>query len=198
LVPDPDVTPVLQPFLSAEVRGENIHVSGVLDGALAWSYRIWRHPVGTSADRADPVLESDHPPGAGAIELIDHPASGTYRYEIEASPAPPLAAPVMRAWSNAVRFEPGVQTRIRAFPDPWNGIGSVRLQRAGLRGATRISVVTVGGRQIATWTWPSGDSETTWEGTDASGRAVPSGVYFLGLRDEVGRLLDVTTIVVER
>jgi hypothetical protein len=196
LVADPDVTPVRQPTISAHASESRVEISATLDSELAWSYRIWRHRIGTGGTAKGPIEESLHPAGGGPLDVIDHPEPGVYRYELEASPVD-SAPPVFRAWSNDVEFLLSPGARIFAYPDPWNGIGAIRLRRSGAMAEMSISIVDVAGRRIATVPWPFG-SETSWDATDASGREVPSGVYFLGLRNEVGRLLDVTTIVIER
>lgn len=196
LIADPDVTPVLQPTLSAHASESHVEISATLDSELAWSYRIWRHRTGSGGTADAPIEESLYPVGSGPLEVIDRPEPGVYRYELEASPVD-SAPSVFRAWSNEVEFLISTRARIFAYPDPWNGIGAIRLRRSGAVAEMSLSIVDVAGRQIATVPWPFG-SETSWDATDASGREVPSGVYFLGLRNEVGRLLDVTTIVIER
>lgn len=197
LVADPDVTPVLQPSLSAQVTGGGIRLVALLDGSLSWSYRIQRLSLRrTQGASEETIEESRHPREGGPLEWTDIPPPGVYRYELEAVPAE-FASEVLRAWTEEVEFRPPSRARLIAWPGPWNGLGQLQLRRTGFEGEGSLSVVSVAGRRVVTLPWPSG-SETVWDGADASGRAVPSGVYFLGLRNEVGRLLDVTTLVIER
>jgi hypothetical protein len=194
LVADPDLTPIRQPSLAARADEEGIRIFAILDGQLSWSYVVSRHRIGSETELDARIEESVHPVRGGALEWLDQPVAGRYRYHMAATASG--TAEVLRAWSDEVEFRPAPLTRIVAYPDPWNGAGTIRMRRTG-SGEVSVAILTVAGRRITTVPWPSG-AEISCDGADAHGRPVPSGVYFLGLRDEVGRLLDMTTIVIQR
>ena len=69
-------------------------------------------------------------------------------------------------------------------PNPFNPATQIRFTLPA-RAWITLSVFDVAGRRVATLAdgeWAGGEHEVTWEGKDAAGRAVSSGVYFYELR----------------
>jgi hypothetical protein len=73
---------------------------------------------------------------------------------------------------------------LRNYPNPFSSQTTVTF--AGLRGGTvELSIFDVAGRRVFTRTVPghrTGDLELVWDGRDAEGEALPSGVYFCRAR----------------
>jgi hypothetical protein len=82
-----------------------------------------------------------------------------------------------------------VETRLRNFPNPFNPRTTIELSIPGEGSVlVRVDVFDVSGRRVAALhrgVHPGGSTlGLAWDGTDDSGRAVPSGIYFA--RAEVG------------
>ena len=69
----------------------------------------------------------------------------------------------------------GGSTRIEGFPNPFDG--STTLRVSGTDRAATLAVYDVRGREVRRWSVTPGAPEVAWDGTLASGAAVPSGVY---------------------
>ncbi|MEZ4652828.1 MAG: carboxypeptidase regulatory-like domain-containing protein [Candidatus Eisenbacteria bacterium] len=197
LVPDPDVTPVLQPTVSARQDGDQIRIAVGLAELGSWRVRVWR-----STDPEEPgelVLDRMVSGAVGSVEILDRPpTSGTYRYALQADLLLDTGPEPLRAWSDPVAFARLVRVQVWAYPDPWSGVGAVRLRRSVSSERMQLAIISASGRRVASLDWPTNEVERVWNGTDSRGRPVPSGVYYLGLRDGTGRLLDGTTVVIGR
>ncbi|MCA9729432.1 MAG: hypothetical protein KC729_17220, partial [Candidatus Eisenbacteria bacterium] len=163
----------------------------------SWRVRVWR-----STDPEEPgelVLDRMVSGAVGSVEILDRPpTSGTYRYALQADLLLDTGPEPLRAWSDPVAFARLVRVQVWAYPDPWSGVGAVRLRRSVSSERMQLAIISASGRRVASLDWPTNEVERVWNGTDSRGRPVPSGVYYLGLRDGTGRLLDGTTVVIGR
>ncbi|MCB1183784.1 immune inhibitor A [bacterium] len=83
---------------------------------------------------------------------------------------------------------PAPVVAVSAWPNPFNPRATLRyaVPRAG---AVELAVYDLQGRRVRTLVAANraaGEHSTTWDGTDAAGRRVPSGVYFARLRADGG------------
>ncbi|MBU2502021.1 hypothetical protein KJ682_11890 [bacterium] len=78
---------------------------------------------------------------------------------------------------------PAPAPRLGAFPNPFNPTTTIRfvLEEPG---PANLQIVDLRGRRITGWSWedlPAGAHSENWNGLDAGGRPVPSGVYLAWL-----------------
>jgi len=122
-------------------------------------------------------------------------ATGTWRYRVRAVDADDHAS----GWSNSRDFTvvsltgAGETTRFatalgRAYPNPFNPATTIPYAVGGERGGAavdvRLAVYDVRGARVATLAGgvhAPGHYEARWDGRDAAGRALASGVYFARL-----------------
>jgi hypothetical protein len=74
-----------------------------------------------------------------------------------------------------------------AHPNPSSGVTALRFELPGHAGDVRLEVYTADGRRVRSLVdgaWVPGRHEVVWDGRDASGNAVASGVYFARLATE--------------
>jgi hypothetical protein len=96
----------------------------------------------------------------------------------------PQAVPIADDSPDPVTRQPGPDLRLSVSPNPFNPAVEVRFTTPRAGSAT-VEVYSVAGRRIATLVQgpvESGDHMLTWNGTDASGKPVSSGVYLFRLR----------------
>jgi hypothetical protein len=99
-----------------------------------------------------------------------------------------------QAWSSPVwvEFRPAKPFEIvSVFPNPFNPAMTVRFNLPGNTHVT-TKVFTVTGAQIAVLAdreFPTGSNEISWDGVDASGQRVASGVYFIRMNSDYGVLV---------
>jgi len=77
----------------------------------------------------------------------------------------------------------------RIFPNPTQGAATVSWSQP-LPEHVTLSVYDIVGREVkhlASQQMPAGEHAVVWDGTDSSGRRVPSGVYFLNVRSETAQ-----------
>lgn len=93
----------------------------------------------------------------------------------------------------------GAPPRIRCLPAGNPTGGEVRFAiEAGRPISIDATIHDLNGRvvgELGTQTLPSGTSEITWDGRDRNGVRVPSGAYFLSLREKDGRTTTRITVV---
>ncbi|MDX1547567.1 MAG: FlgD immunoglobulin-like domain containing protein [Rhodothermales bacterium] len=78
------------------------------------------------------------------------------------------------------------------YPNPFNPVTQITYTLPHPDAAVRLEVFDVAGRRVRVLfdgSQPAGTHQVTWDGTDAAGRPVPSGVYLSRLR--AGRLVEV-------
>jgi hypothetical protein len=78
---------------------------------------------------------------------------------------------------------PAAGTSLRVFPNPMRFSGSIAYRLKEPK-AVELRVYEVGGRLVRTLAaavQAAGEHRMSWEGTDAAGRALPSGVYMIAL-----------------
>jgi hypothetical protein len=71
---------------------------------------------------------------------------------------------------------------LRAAPTPFGRSTTLHAPN----GAGILRIVDVSGRELRRITWPAGARSWSWDGRDAAGREVPSGVYWIELRGTGG------------
>ena len=94
-------------------------------------------------------------------------------------------------------FSAGDALNLRGVPNPFNPQTRIRFEmpRAG---HARLEILDVAGRRLATLLdgpVPAGTVETAWDGRDATGRALASGVYLAHVRTDRGRQVQKLTLV---
>jgi hypothetical protein len=93
---------------------------------------------------------------------------------------------------------PALRSRLQPNrPDPFNPVTTLTLQ-APAGAAARLEVFDVNGRRVGVlWegTTPDGPIDVVWNARDASGRVLPSGVYFARLRTPTASVLETMTLV---
>ncbi|HKK70786.1 MAG TPA: T9SS type A sorting domain-containing protein [Candidatus Krumholzibacteria bacterium] len=112
-----------------------------------------------------------------------------YFFEVENGTAALLAQTDAPANAPEVSLQP-------ARPNPFNPATSIAFDLPR-EGRARIEVYDLRGRHVATLldaVRPAGRDEVIWRGTDASGRAVASGVYVVRLQTEAGTDLQRVTL----
>lgn len=75
-----------------------------------------------------------------------------------------------------------------ASPNPFNPVTDIRFTLSE-PAHVRIAVYDLKGRKVADLVdavYPQGENNAAWEGRDASGRRVSSGVYFAHMQDGAG------------
>jgi len=85
-----------------------------------------------------------------------------------------------------------------ASPNPFNPVTKISWGAPAGGGPVVVAVYDLAGRKVRTLlsgTVAAGPHEVTWDGTDASGRAVSSGVYLCRLQTPVGVLVRKMTLV---
>jgi hypothetical protein len=86
--------------------------------------------------------------------------------------------------ATSIGSPPAPALSLQNYPNPFSGQTTVTF--TALRGGTvELSIFDVAGRRVFTRTVPghrTGDLELVWDGRDAEGEALPSGVYFCRAR----------------
>ena len=112
-------------------------------------------------------------PDAGAL-LAQVPASGDANGDLDAAEFAPVALRTSAAPLPGV-----VAARVDAWPSPFNARANLRI--TGLAdGAATLDLHDAAGRRVRSLRArvSGGVGMVTWDGRDAAGRNVPSGVYF--------------------
>lgn len=120
---------------------------------------LWKHPGGTPAAAQEVIVESVHFLPAGGGSAMD----GDPAHELASGPAGWLAP---------------------AAPNPFNPATTLRFTLVR-ETSIALEVFDLAGRQLrslASGPWPAGNHALSWDGRDAMGRALPSGVYLVHLR----------------
>ncbi len=193
LVPDPVVTPIMQPVLRADpLPGGEVGVSWTVAPDFMWWCRLYRSP--DLADDWFPVHEGASGLGVdgGSAWFVDTPPeAGTYWYRLEAwvtgdHHLPQGSEGAWSAWSGPVdtgseQTSHNALSTLRLSPNPWDGRGplSLRLDRP-VPVDGRLHLFTVAGRIVADEFWPAGTRVLSWTVPDGVGLA--TGVYFVRLR----------------
>jgi beta propeller repeat protein len=68
--------------------------------------------------------------------------------------------------------------RLAAFPNPFSGAVQIIMPLA-VKGAQELAIYDAFGREIRRLKVPAAGGSLHWDGTDAAGRTVPAGAYFL-------------------
>ena len=211
VVPDPDVTPVFQPELEAEVlAGGQVRLQWRLSPEIGWSYRVTRHQTGEAAAAGHLVtLGETSPGGPERFDALDDPGNTvvTYRLDVRAI-GEPIA---FETWSNVL--EPGSggvdesSWRLVTAPSPWGRSGALRvwLQSASSSVATpgpieSLSWHSADGRRLEEMPWSSQGSGKGLElhvEAEAAAR-LSAGVYFLNAQGERGRTIARGVVVISR
>ena len=103
-----------------------------------------------------------------------------------------VASLAMLAGAGAVSSVPGAPdgaTALTAGPNPFNGRAVLRLAASGIEGPQAVRMYDLRGRRVAevTVTLRDGAGETAWDARDATGRALPAGVYLARAEGLPGR-----------
>jgi hypothetical protein len=200
MVEDPILTPALQPTIVARAlsRGR-VEVEWALPASVRWSYEVDRDDTAVPVRIAggDAAIDGD-----GVLRAIDEPPDGVWpvRYRLRAWIAgtqPSAGFETFSGWLEfSVQDEASAAWHVRAYPLPWNGQSPVRvafLRDGGpaspgeIASATRLRILSAAGRTVAGRELNAGTTEIVWDGRDASGRTVPSGVYLLHWEEAGGR-----------
>ena len=94
-----------------------------------------------------------------------------------------IHAAVLAALTDAVEAPPPAGMDLAAWPNPFNPRVTMRF-RLPAAGPAALRVFDAAGRQVWSRRLPTGDAgwrSVVWEGTDARGRRLPSGLYFARL-----------------
>jgi hypothetical protein len=102
-------------------------------------------------------------------------------------PASPLLVPVtlhLGATAAPPAAAPSAGLRLRAWPNPFNPSTRLSFQLPA-PGRAALELIDLQGRRLrllAAGDFPAGEQVLSWDGRDAAGRALPSGVYWARLR----------------
>jgi hypothetical protein len=145
-------------------------------------------PVATDAEHGDyvkllPAGSWDVTVTAPGYRPATFPAVATTRgqttvLDVALSPAP-----------TAVPAAPAAVTTLAVRPNPFNPGTTLRLTLP-VPGPIRLTVHDLRGRRVRTLVeglQPAGDLDVPWDGRDAAGQRVPSGVYIARLAGPTGR-----------
>ena len=78
--------------------------------------------------------------------------------------------------------------RLTAAPVPWSGRGAMRfILSQALPRDGRLRILSAGGAEVASLSWPAGAASVAWDGQNRHGRLVASGAYLCRL--EAGKAI---------
>lgn len=192
LVPDPVVTPVMQPALRARaLPGGEVAVSWTVAGEFRWLCRLHRseEPSGDWAVIHECSSGRGTDDGAGSL-LDSPPEDGVYRYLLRAWVMDdPFRLPEPHggwsAWSEPVRVLPALYGRIdlgkmRLSPNPWDGGRDLVLQLDHPIPVDGIlQLISITGRIVTEVTWPAQAEALIF--TLPAGSNLATGVHFFRL-----------------
>jgi len=200
VVADPEVTPVLQPTIVLDVVAGEAHIRWSLAGSWWWELALYRIDEVTGFSER---LWHESAGPEGPLDWIDRPGTGRYRYRLEArafSSEGVAESPWIEVWSEVV--DVAAPSLSAVWPNPWNGSGVVTFRDqngASIRTEdTVLEIISAVGRRIRDLTWNKEVGQLAWDGTDARGRGVASGIYFARRRAKGGDILSRALIVVQR
>ena len=207
-VPDPEGIWALSAHTLYDTAVVSWRVSGVWkDGG----FHVWRLTTTSLPEWNGPY---EVPPGA--VRLTDSPVSGcsscaftditvepenTYLYWIQGERGTPTLGPAALSVLSSGALAEGI---IGVRPNPTSAGASFDIAWSR-SGQAELAIFTIGGRLVRQWPIARGVGARRaqqiiyWDGTDSSGRRLPSGIYFAALVEE-GRSLSgsVRTIVILR
>jgi len=94
-----------------------------------------------------------------------------------------------------VNESPVVSAALRVYPNPFSAEATIEAPGGG-----RLAVYDVSGRRVRSWSSPSANLGASplrridWDGTDAAGHRLASGIYFVQLGESVGRQVRVVLL----
>jgi hypothetical protein len=77
-------------------------------------------------------------------------------------------------------------TLLQNSPNPFRSTTTISMVVPAGTGLSRLSIFDQAGRAVRTFALKAGSNSFLWDGKDESGKPVPSGVYFYGVRDANG------------
>lgn len=190
LVPDPDLTPVFQPLLTAEPGAEGeILLEWRLTPGLWWRYLLTRHDAGDAEAQIEEGEYLPDAPEAGGTRIDRPEGDGPYRYRLRIWLLGGGAGETQEftVWTDPVApgTGPAPAAGLQVAPVPWDGRGGLQFRWGGEalpRDGLELRIYSVSGEELARLPWTAGASTTQWSGRVRGGRILSSGVYFAALR----------------
>lgn len=90
---------------------------------------------------------------------------------------------------------PVVPAALRVYPNPFSGEATIELPGGG-----SLAVYDVSGRRVRSWSFPNANLGASslrridWNGTDAAGHRLPSGIYFVQFGESAARQIRVVLL----
>ena len=140
---------------------------------LADEYDTSPHQTETGAEVYSGAYNAYPYTRSGSVYVADHP-TGLFVFSVEGHAGE----------ATGVARRPGIARLGPNYPNPFNPVTTIEYETLSLARVT-LRVYDVSGalvRTLADGTVPAGSHQARWDGTDDTGRAVASGVYYCRLQ----------------